>query len=60
MLRMIIGGIMLLFVLFVAITYEQPQGDPRTYTYMLGGVSAIIGLPGAVLFFAGWRSKNNK
>lgn len=58
--RMIIGFIMILFVLLVAITYKKAPGDPRTYANMLGGVLAIVGIPGAILFFAGWRSKINK
>ncbi len=56
--RMIVGFIMILFVLLVAITYKQAPGDTRTYTNMLGGVLAIVGIPGAILFFAGWRSRN--
>lgn len=56
--RMITGSIMILFVLLSALTYEQQPGDPRTYSNMLSGLTAIIGLPGAVLFFAGWRAIN--
>ena len=56
--RMILGSIMILFVLLGALTYEQQPGDTRTYANMLGGLIAIIGLPGAVLFFAGLRAIN--
>ena len=58
MYRMILGVLMILFVLLAAISYEQPPDDPRTYANMLGGVIAIIGVPGAVIFFAGWRAYN--
>ena len=60
MYRMILGGMMMLFVLLVAITYEQQPGDPKTYANMLGGVIALIGVPGAALFIAGWRANNIK
>ena len=56
--RMILGSIMILFVFLVALTYEQSPGDTKTYANMLGGVIAIIGVPGAVIFFAGWRAYN--
>lgn len=55
---MIIGFTMMLFVVLVAITYKQAPGDIRTYANMLGGVLAIVGIPEAILFFTGWRSRN--
>lgn len=58
--RMILGSVMMLFVIVGAITYEQQSGDTRTYASMVGGAFAIIGLPGALLFFAGWRAQNHK
>ena len=58
MYRMILGGLMILFVILVAISYEQQPGDTRTYASMLGGVIAIIGVPGAALLFAGWHATN--
>jgi len=59
MIRMVIGFVMIIFVALVAITYEQQLGDPRTYANMLGGVVALIGIPGVVLVYIGWKARNS-
>jgi hypothetical protein len=59
MIRMVIGFVMIIFVALVAITYEQQLGDPRTYANMLGGAVALIGIPGVVLIYIGWKARNS-
>ncbi|MEH6561914.1 MAG: hypothetical protein V7713_10820 [Marinobacter sp.] len=58
MIRMVIGFVMIIFVVLVAITYEQSSGDSRTYANMLGGIVALIGIPGLVLVYVGWKARN--
>lgn len=59
MIRMVIGFVMIIFVALVAITYDQQLGDPRNYANMLGGAVALIGIPGVVLIYIGWKARNS-
>lgn len=59
MIRMVIGFVMIIFVALVAITYDQQLGDPRNYENMLGGAVALIGIPGVVLIYIGWKARNS-
>lgn len=59
MIRMVVGFAMIIFVALVAIIYEQQPDDPRTYAHMIGGALALIGIPGVVLFYIGWKAHNS-